>query len=142
MYIQNTMQSIKYLCSKIINTPLFLWCISTLRDLFRDLFRICNIVYTMEDIHGAGNAGPFNQFVSLPFFWLLLYLLFILCSICVFLFVFWFLYYKYVRQSVFFLDITKTTTINVLIFGFDNFRGNMYNFIFQIFGFGNFNISL
>jgi hypothetical protein len=89
MYIQNTMESIKYLCSQIINTPLFLWCISTLRDLFRDLFRICNILYTMEDIHGAGNAGPFNQFVSLPFFWLLLYLLFILCSICVFLFVFW-----------------------------------------------------
>ena len=92
------MQSIKYLCSQIINTPLFLWCISTLRD----LFRICNILYTMEDIHGAGNAGPFNQLVSLPFIWLLLCFLFILCSICVFFFFSDFCTISTIGQSVFF----------------------------------------
>lgn len=63
MDIQSTIQSIKYLY-QIINTPLFMWCISTLHN----RFRICNLLSTTEDIHRAGNSGPFNQFISLPFF--------------------------------------------------------------------------
>ena len=55
----------------------------------------------MEDIHGAGNAGPFNQLVSLPFIWLLLCFLFILCSICVFFFLSDFCTISTIGQSVF-----------------------------------------